>query len=100
MSRWSRMATWSALCAALPIRPDDATGLITFHARQSAESIYFRFFGARPRLSEAEVEHFVHVDGHDRMAFVALLGDDLIGVARYDRLAGRSDAEVAFFVDD
>ena len=83
-----------------PIRPDDADRIVAFHSRQSAESIYFRFFSPRPRLSPAEIEHFTHVDGRDRMAFVALLGDELVGVARYDRLAGRADAEVAFFVDE
>ena len=39
------------------------------------------------------------VDYVDRMAIVALRGDDLIGVARYDRWR-MSEAEVAFFVDD
>jgi acyl-CoA synthetase (NDP forming)/RimJ/RimL family protein N-acetyltransferase len=83
-----------------PIRPDDGERLVAFHNRQSAESIYFRFFSPRPRLSDAEVTHLTNVDGHDRMAFVALLGDELVGVARYDRMAGRPDAEVAFFVDE
>jgi len=83
-----------------PIRPDDAERIVAFHERQSPESIYFRFFSPRPRLSERDVERFTHVDYRDRMAFVGLLGDDLIGVARYDRHQGRSDAEVAFFIDD
>lgn len=83
-----------------PIRPDDAERLVAFHGRQSAESIYYRFFSARPRLSDKEVERFTHVDYVDRMAFIALLGDDLIGVSRYDRTPGRPEAEVAFFVDD
>jgi acyl-CoA synthetase (NDP forming)/RimJ/RimL family protein N-acetyltransferase len=83
-----------------PIRPRDAERLVAFHGRQSAESIYYRFFSARPRLSDKEVERFTHVDYVDRMAFVALLGDDLIGVSRYDRTPGRPVAEVAFFIDD
>lgn len=83
-----------------PIRPDDAERIVDFHERQSPESIYFRFFSPRPRLSERDVERFTHVDYRDRMAFVGLLGDELVGVARYDRHDGRSDAEVAFFIDD
>ena len=86
--------------AVRPIRPDDAERIVAFHDRQSPESIYFRFFSPRPRLSERDVERFAHVDYVDRMAFVGLLGDDLVGVARYDRHRGRSDAEVAFFIDD
>jgi acyl-CoA synthetase (NDP forming)/RimJ/RimL family protein N-acetyltransferase len=83
-----------------PITPDDADRLVAFHGRQSPESIYFRFFSARPTLSAAEVARFTHVDLHDRVAFIALLDDDLIGVARYDRYRESGDAEVAFFIDD
>ena len=83
-----------------PIRPDDGPRVVDFHGRQSPESIYFRYFTPRPYLPEAEVERLTHVDYSDRMAFVALLDDVLVGVARYDRLPTRSDAEVAFFVDD
>jgi acyl-CoA synthetase (NDP forming)/GNAT superfamily N-acetyltransferase len=83
-----------------PIRPDDGPRILDFHGRQSPESIYFRYFTPRPYLPETEVERLTHVDYSDRMAFVALLDDVLVGVARYDRLPTRSDAEVAFFVDD
>ncbi len=83
-----------------PIRPDDAERIVAFHERQSPESIYFRFFSPRPRLSERDLERFTRVDYVDRMAFVGLIGDELVGVARYDRHRARSDAEVAFFIDD
>lgn len=86
--------------AVRPIRPDDAERIVRFHERQSPESIYFRFFSPRPRLSERDLERFTHVDYVDRMAFVGLIGDELVGVARYDRHRARSDAEVAFFIDD
>lgn len=83
-----------------PIRPDDGERLLAFHARQSPQSIYYRYFSPRPRLSDRDVDHLTHVDYVDRMAFIALRGDELIGVARYDRWRTRSEAEVAFFVDD
>ncbi|MCU1352339.1 MAG: CoA-binding domain protein [Acidimicrobiales bacterium] len=83
-----------------PIRPDDAERIVAFHERQSPESIYLRFFSPRPRLSPRDLERFTNVDYVDRMAFVGLIGDDLVGVARYDRHRARSDAEVAFFIDD
>ncbi len=86
--------------AVRPIRADDAERIVAFHERQSPESIYFRFFSPRPRLSERDVERFTRVDYTDRMAFVGLIGDELVGVARYDRHRARSDAEVAFFIDD
>jgi acyl-CoA synthetase (NDP forming)/RimJ/RimL family protein N-acetyltransferase len=83
-----------------PIRPEDGARILAFHDRQSPQSIYYRYFSPRPRLSAREVEQMTGVDYVDRMALVALRGDDLIGVARYDRWRHRSEAEVAFFVDD
>lgn len=83
-----------------PIRPDDGPRILDFHARQSPESIYFRFFSPHPNLSMSEVEHMVGVDYVDRMAFIALRDDVMVGVARYDRWPMRSEAEVAFFVDE
>lgn len=83
-----------------PIRPDDAERIADFHGRQSPQSIYYRFFSPRPRLSPAEIERFTTVDYEDRMAFVAILDDELVGVARYDRWRGRAEAEVAVFIDD
>ena len=101
-SRWEADVVLSdgGTMSVRPIRPDDADLILRFHDRQSPESIYFRFFSPRPRLSQRDLERFTNVDYVDRMAFVGLLGDDLIGVARYDRHRGRSDAEVAFFIDD
>lgn len=83
-----------------PIRPDDGARLLAFHARQSPESIYFRYFSPRPRLSDRDVDRLTHLDYVDRMALIAVRGEDMIGVARYDRWRHRAEAEVAFFVDD
>ncbi len=83
-----------------PIRPEDGPRIVDFHGRQSPESIYFRYFTPHPHLSDDEVERLTHVDYVDRMAFLALRDDVMVGVARYDRWPTRSEAEVAFFVDD
>jgi len=83
-----------------PILPDDVERLRHFHERQSPESVYFRFFSPRPTLSERELRYFTHLDHHDRVAFVALLEDEIVGVARYERYKDTDTAEVAFFVDD
>ena len=83
-----------------PIRPDDAAAHRAFFARQSPQSVYFRFFGPRSALTDSEVTRFTTVDYHDRMAFVVFLRDEMIGVGRYDRLEGGDAAEVAFAVAD
>jgi acyl-CoA synthetase (NDP forming)/RimJ/RimL family protein N-acetyltransferase len=83
-----------------PIKPTDSNGIESFYARLSPETIYLRFFTPLPRLSDAMLHRFVNVDYVDRMAFIALLGDAIIAVARYDRIPGSDAAEVAFLVDD
>ncbi|MEZ5343178.1 MAG: GNAT family N-acetyltransferase [Acidimicrobiales bacterium] len=83
-----------------PIRPDDAEQLGVFHSKQSPESIYFRFFRHRPELSDSELEYFTNIDYDRRMAFVAVQGDEIVAVSRYEAYKDRNEAEVAFFVDD
>ncbi|GAA0911771.1 GNAT family N-acetyltransferase [Nonomuraea longicatena] len=82
-----------------PIRPADADRLRAFYSRLSDESIYFRFFGPRPRLSDKEVERFTNVDYTDRVALIATIGAEMVAVIRYDR-SGPGEAEVAFLVED
>ena len=82
-----------------PIRPQDAPALTAFHDAQSAESIYLRFFAPLPHLSERDVARFTQVDYVNRVGLVATLRDDIVGVARYDRVQGAS-AEVAFNISD
>jgi RimJ/RimL family protein N-acetyltransferase len=82
-----------------PIRPDDAERLVAFHERLSPQSVYFRFFSPHPRLSSFEVERFTNVDYADRLALVAEVGGELVGIGRYDRICG-TEAEIAFVVAD
>jgi acyl-CoA synthetase (NDP forming)/GNAT superfamily N-acetyltransferase len=88
-----------------PITPQDADRLRRFHAGLSEQTVYNRFFVAVPVLSDRDVEHFTVVDHVDRVALVALIGDDIVGVVRYDRVRepdGRpsDEAEVAFVIAD
>ena len=82
-----------------PITPDDAEGVRHFHSLQSAESIYLRFFAPLRELSDRDIHRFTHVDHHDRVALVATLDSEIIGIGRYDRIDPTS-AEVAFNISD
>jgi RimJ/RimL family protein N-acetyltransferase len=82
------------------IRPDDADRLVAFHERLSPESQRLRFFSIHPHLQRDEVRRFVNVDGTARVALVATRDDDIVGVARFDRIAGTSDAEAALVIQD
>ncbi|MBT0769212.1 GNAT family N-acetyltransferase [Kineosporia sp. J2-2] len=84
-----------------PITADDADALQRFHVHQSPDSTYLRFFAPMPRLSPRDLHHFTNVDHRDRVALIALLGSDIVGVGRYDRLdVGSESAEVAFNISD
>lgn len=83
-----------------PIVPSDADDLVAFHARLSARTRYLRFFGSYPKIPPKDLERFTTVDHHDRVAFIARLGHDIVAVARYERLDGGDSAEVAFLVAD
>ena len=82
-----------------PIVPADADGLRRFHAGQSAESIYLRFFAPLKMPSDKDVARFTQVDYDWRVALVATVRGEIIGIARYDRLDATA-AEVAFHISD
>lgn len=86
-------------CHMRPIRESDSDRLRRFHAQLSAETIYTRFFAPYPELSEKDVKRFTIVDYDDRVALVATVAGEIVGVGRYDRVADL-DAEVAFTVRD
>ncbi|HET7901816.1 MAG TPA: GNAT family N-acetyltransferase [Candidatus Nanopelagicales bacterium] len=82
-----------------PITADDGERLATFHRSLSDETVYFRFFAPYPELTERDVERFTNVDHVDRVALVATVGGELVGVGRYDRV-NATEAEVAFVIRD
>jgi acyl-CoA synthetase (NDP forming)/RimJ/RimL family protein N-acetyltransferase len=82
-----------------PIAGADADLLVSFYARVSEESKYYRFFAPYPVLSERDVARFTQVDYSDRMALIITVGDAMIGVGRYERI-NRESAEVAFLIED
>src|ERR1035437_10215898 len=82
-----------------PIVPSDADRIRRFHAGQSAESIYLRFFAPLKMLSDKDVARFTQVDYDLRVALVATVREEIIGIARFDKLDERT-AEVAFHISD
>lgn len=82
-----------------PLLPTDAPLYLGLLDGLSAESRYYRFFTPKPTLSEAEIEHFINVDHVDRVALVAIVDREIVGVARYDRETPAT-AELAIAVAD
>ena len=90
-----------------PLHAEDEEALHDAFARMSERSVYFRFFSPLKRLPEELAHKLAQVDGDVRFAFCAThrLGHEhdvehIVGVARYDRIAGTSVAEVAVAVVD
>jgi acyl-CoA synthetase (NDP forming)/RimJ/RimL family protein N-acetyltransferase len=83
-----------------PLVPADQAALLAFHERQSAESLYRRFFSPKPTLSSRELTHFTTVNMVDRVALAVEVHDELVGWASYERWPGRNEAEAAFMVAD
>jgi RimJ/RimL family protein N-acetyltransferase len=87
-----------------PITADDKPLIDDGLRRLSPATVYRRFLGAKPYLSEAELRYLTEVDGRDHIALVAVDADDpsvLIGVARCVRLGDEPDtAEMAIVVGD
>ncbi|HLI16530.1 MAG TPA: GNAT family N-acetyltransferase [Acidimicrobiales bacterium] len=82
-----------------PATPEDRAALVDFHARLSPESASSRYFGAHPRLSEADLAR-VTSGGPDDLALVAERDGRVVGLAEYHRVVGHEEAEVALVVDD
>ena len=82
-----------------PILPSDADRLRRFYSRLSDETIYYRFFSLYRELSDRDVVKFTVVDHRDRVALIATIGDEMIGVVRYERVTD-DEAEVAFNIED
>src|SRR5262245_31628497 len=83
-----------------PARPDDVADLGRFYAELSRPSSYFRFFGARSAVPEAELRRATMQDIVDHVTLVVDANDELIAVGEYYAVAGAEAAEVAFAVAD
>jgi GNAT superfamily N-acetyltransferase len=84
-----------------PIRPEDREALAAAHSRLSPESVRRRYLTAKPRLTERELRYLTEVDGIDHVAYVAVEGDRIVGVARWVRSPeDRTSAEAAVVVAD
>jgi GNAT superfamily N-acetyltransferase len=87
--------------ATRPVQPDDEQRFYRLWPRLSRDTVYRRFHSPLRGLPAETVHHLVDVDHDSREAVVALVGDEVVGVARYDRSPDdRSVAEVAVLVED
>jgi GNAT superfamily N-acetyltransferase len=87
--------------ATRPVRPDDDERFRRMWPRLSRDTVYRRFHAPVHRLPVETVRRLVEVDHQLREAVVAVVGGEVIGVARYDRSpADPATAEFAIVVED
>lgn len=83
------------------VRPSDKGAIAAGFERLSPESRYRRFFTAMNRLSDSDLRYLTEVDHREHEAVLAFSREgEPVGVARYVRIDGPSQAEVAVAVVD
>ncbi len=84
-----------------PVQPDDEIRFYRLWPRLSRETVYRRFHSPLHSLPAEAVRRLVNVDHDLREAVVAVVGDEVVGVARYDRSPeDPATAELAVVVED
>jgi acetyltransferase len=78
-----------------PIRPEDGEAHAAFFARLPAEDVRYRFFNAIRELPPDLAARLTRIDYAREMAFVALRGPEIVGIAR---LICDRDAEAEFAI--
>jgi GNAT superfamily N-acetyltransferase len=87
--------------ATRPVQPDDRVLFRRLWPRLSRDTVYRRFHSPLHGLPPEAVDRLVTVDHDLREAVVALVGGEVVGVARYDRSpADPATAEFAILVED
>lgn len=83
------------------VRPSDKGAIAAGFERLSPESRYRRFFTAMNRLSDSDLRYLTEVDHRDHEAVLGFSPEGgPVGVARYVRIEGPAQAEVAVAVVD
>jgi GNAT superfamily N-acetyltransferase len=84
-----------------PVQPDDDALFRRLWPRLSLDTVYRRFHSPLHGLPAETVQRLVTVDHDRREAVAAVVGGEVVGVARYDRSpADPTTAEFAILVED
>ena len=83
-----------------PIGPTDVDRLERMFYRLSPTTVYRRFFSPIQEPPQRMLMWFTNVDHDRREALVAVHGNEIIAVARYDGRPGSAEAEIAVTVED
>src|SRR5204863_10118088 len=107
-SRWkmtpemtpTTMAVGDRVLSVREITLDDVDRLRRMFSRLSPDTVYRRFFSPVNEPRRSALVWLAAVDHDSRDALVALDGDEIVAVARYDSRPGARTAEIAVTVED
>lgn len=83
-----------------PIRPDDDQALIETFRRLSPQTVYQRFFTNVAELSPGMARYLANANCAQRMALVAEVAGEVVGVGRYERTNDPEIVELGLVVLD
>jgi acyl-CoA synthetase (NDP forming)/GNAT superfamily N-acetyltransferase len=83
-----------------PARPGDCDIVRQMHEAMSQDNSYLRFFGLSRAAAGQEARRVCAPPAGDRLALLAWLGTELVGVASYEPAGRPQTAEIAFAVAD
>jgi GNAT superfamily N-acetyltransferase len=83
-----------------PLEPDERDRLVRLFGRLTPETIYHRFLSPIHEPSEDGLDRLLDIDHRDREAVAAVHGDEVVGIARYNRAPGARTADLAILVED
>jgi GNAT superfamily N-acetyltransferase len=89
-----------AILTVRPIGPTDVDRLERMFFRLSPTTVYRRFFSPIQEPSPGMLMWLTNVDHEHREALVAVHGNEIVAVARYDGRPGSTEAEIAVTVED
>jgi GNAT superfamily N-acetyltransferase len=82
-----------------PVALGDEDGLREMFSRISRETIHKRFHLPMPHVPDGMLTYLADVDHYDKVALIALVGDEIVGHSMYARQEAR-EAEMAIVVED
>jgi GNAT superfamily N-acetyltransferase len=100
MTDWQTLRVDDTTLAVRPIEIGDVDRLGRMFDRLSPTSVYRRFFSPVRKPPKSALLWLASVDHDRREALVALEGDEIVAVARYDGRPDSDEAEIAVTVVD
>ncbi len=84
-----------------PIQADDIGRLRRMFERCSRMTVYRRFFCLYPdAVPDRVLQRLTYVDYVNRHAVVAVVGDEVVGIASFDKVGAGDEADSAVCVED